>query len=261
MAVGSRVRAPLLGMARLLGRQGALAQYCVSQYLLAAHLGTALALYRTMFASAMSVIEDWRIACTGSWGRLRDGRTWEDLLHNQLVRRFKAHAAVVTGLIFLTALSGTSYSLYQARWGLGQRVPLMGVCLAPPLDELFSPSYADAADRGKGTWCNLFENLTTVQFDHCVIEMTMYLAMALLFMSIRRAAVRGALPPPALRATAATFAKVNVQAALGISSLLYLRRAALGIAPQRPGAPLIAAARAWRQANSAREAAAKGKVA
>jgi hypothetical protein len=113
---------------------------------------------------------------------------------------------------------------HEARWGLGQRVPLMGVCLAPPLDELFSPSYADAADRGKGTWCNLFENLTTVQFDHCVIEMTMYLAMALLFMSIRRAAVRGALPPPALRATAATFAKVNVQAALGISSLLYLVR-------------------------------------
>jgi cytochrome c oxidase assembly protein subunit 15 len=131
------LRAPLLGMAVLLGAQGALGWYMVrsgleepiasagggadnavprvSQYRLAAHLGTALALYGGMFAAALSVIADWRFARNGSWGRLRDGRTWEDVLRNPLVRRFKTQAAVVTGLVFLTALSGTSCPAIRAR--------------------------------------------------------------------------------------------------------------------------------------------------
>jgi cytochrome c oxidase assembly protein subunit 15 len=121
------LRTPLLGMAALLGAQGALGWYMVrsgleepvasgggenavprvSQYRLAAHLGAALALYAGMFAAALSVIADWRFARDGSWGRLHDGRTWDGVLRNPLVRRFKAHAAIVTGLVFLTALSGT----------------------------------------------------------------------------------------------------------------------------------------------------------
>ena len=88
----------------------------------------------------------------------------------------------------------------------------MGGRLAPPLDELLSPSYANAGDGGKGTWRNLFENPTTMQFDHRVLAKTTYLATALFFVSSRRAAVRAALPPLAVRATAA----------LGISTLLYL---------------------------------------
>ena len=78
----------------------------VSQYRLAAHLGAALVLYAGMFAAAGAVKADWRFAREGSWGRLSDGRSWE-VLRNPIVRRFKVHAAVVTGLILLTALSGT----------------------------------------------------------------------------------------------------------------------------------------------------------
>ncbi|KAH9029695.1 cytochrome oxidase assembly protein-domain-containing protein [Lactarius pseudohatsudake] len=255
------LRTPLLGMAALLGAQGALGWYMVrsgleepvaggggadnavprvSQYRLAAHLGAALALYAGMFAAALSVTADWRFARDGTWGRLRDGRTWDGVLRNPLVRRFKAHAAIVTGLVFLTALSAT----------------------------------ADAADGGKGTWRNLFENPTTVQFDHRVLAMTTYLATALLFASTRRAAVRAALPPLAVRATAAAFAMANVQAALGISTVLYLVPVPLAATHQAGSVALLsavlhvllalrrpgAAARAWRQANLAREAAAKAKV-
>ena len=307
------LRVPLLGMAALLGAQGALGWYMVrsgleepvaggggkdnavprvSQYRLAAHLGTALALYGGMFAAALSVIADWRFARDGAWGRLRDGRTWDGVLRNPLVRRFKAHAAVVTGLVFLTALSGTSIppikhamrGILNCRTGafvagldaglVYNEFPLMDGRLAPPLDELLSPSYANAGDGGKGTWRNVFENPTTVQFDHRVLAMTTYLATALLFASSRRAAFRAALPPAALRATAAAFAMVNVQAALGISTLLYLVPVPLAathqagsvillstvlhvlLALRRPGA----AARAWRQANLSREAAAKAKA-
>ncbi|KAI9433261.1 cytochrome oxidase assembly protein-domain-containing protein [Lactarius indigo] len=126
------------------------------------------------------------------------------------------HAVITTGLVFLTAVSGAFVAGLDAGLVYNE-FPLMGGRLAPPLDELLSPTYADAADGSKGTWRNLFENPTTVQFDHCVLTMTTYLATALLFVSGRRAAVRVALPPLTVRATAAVFAMANVQAALGIS--------------------------------------------
>jgi len=150
----------------------------------------------------------------------------------------------------------------------------MGGRLAPPLDELLSPDYANSGYGGKGTWRNFFENPTTVQFDHRVLATTTYLASALLFVSSRRAATRAALPPLALRATAAAFAMVNVQAALGISTLLYLVPVPLA-APHQAGSVALlsavlhillalrrpgAAARAWRQAKLAREAAARTRA-
>lgn len=47
--------------------------------------------------------------------------------------------------------------------------PLMGGRLAPPSDELFSPAYATNADKSDLWWRNLFENPTTVQFDHRIL--------------------------------------------------------------------------------------------
>lgn len=44
--------------------------------------------------------------------------------------------------------------------------PLMGGRLAPPADELFSAEYAKNPDKSDKWWRNLFENPTTVQFDH-----------------------------------------------------------------------------------------------
>ena len=45
----------------------------------------------------------------------------------------------------------------------------MGGRLAPPLDELFSPDYAQRADGSDTWWRNLLENPTTTQFDHRVL--------------------------------------------------------------------------------------------
>jgi heme a synthase len=151
--------------------------------------------------------------------------------------------------------------------------PLMGGRLAPPLNELLSPDYAsnssdkDIGDKGStGLWRNLFENPTTVQFDHRVLATTTYVATALLFLSSRRGAMRAALPPSARHAAAAAFAMANVQVALGISTLLYLVPVPLAAAHQGGSVALLtaaihvllalrrpgAAARAWRQANLAR---------
>ena len=58
----------------------------------------------------------WRFAHDGVWSRLADGRTWENVLRNPLVKRFRAQAALVTGLVLLTALSGTPETMRFRLW-------------------------------------------------------------------------------------------------------------------------------------------------
>jgi cytochrome c oxidase assembly protein subunit 15 len=138
--------------------------------------------------------------------------------------------------------------------------------LAPPLYDLLSPHYATHEDSSDGLWRNLFENPTTVQFDHRVLAMTTYIATALLYASSRRAAARAVLPPSALRSATSLFAMANVQVLLGISTLLYLVPVPLAAAHQAGSVALLtaalhvllalrrpgAAALAWRKANLAR---------
>jgi cytochrome c oxidase assembly protein subunit 15 len=47
--------------------------------------------------------------------------------------------------------------------------PTMGGGIVPPLGELISPFYARATDKADLLWRNIFENPTTVQFDHRVL--------------------------------------------------------------------------------------------
>ena len=47
--------------------------------------------------------------------------------------------------------------------------PLMGGRLVPPADELLSTEYAKKPDMSDKWWRNIFENPTTVQFDHRVL--------------------------------------------------------------------------------------------
>jgi cytochrome c oxidase assembly protein subunit 15 len=93
-------------MALLLGFQGALGWYMVksgledslmdspnavprvSQYRLAAHLGTAFLLYAGMFGTGLSVLYDWRFAKKGTWSGMTDGAAYEKVLANPLVKTF-----------------------------------------------------------------------------------------------------------------------------------------------------------------------------
>jgi cytochrome c oxidase assembly protein subunit 15 len=109
----------LAGMTALIGFQGALGWYMVksgledellrtpgavprvSQYRLAAHLGTAIALYGTMFWNGVAVLQDWR------FGKNLPGGG--NLVSNiKSVKNFRFAAKTLTGMIFLTALSGLS---------------------------------------------------------------------------------------------------------------------------------------------------------
>ncbi|KAJ3484429.1 hypothetical protein NLI96_g5652 [Meripilus lineatus] len=268
----------LLFLGLLIGFQGALGWYMVksgledsiietgsvprvSQYRLAAHLGTAFVLYAGMFGLSMSTLYDWRFAKTGEWGGLKDPMTWKKVVENPIVKRFARYSRLLAALVFVTALSGAFVAGLDAGL-LYNEFPLMGGRLAPPTDELFSPFYAKAADKSDLWWRNILENPTTVQFNHRCLAMASYVGTGALFAWSRSAAVKAALPPLAGKFALAAFGMANVQVALGITTLLYLVPVSLGAAHQAGSVLLLTtvihllvalrrpgmAARIWRQA-------------
>jgi cytochrome c oxidase assembly protein subunit 15 len=119
----------LLGLATLIGAQGAIGWYMVksgledslmetpgavprvSQYRLASHLGMAFLLYLGMFWSGMAVIKDWKFAKGAAWSGYKGGNI-EKVLSNPLVRSFKRQAGIITGLVLATAISGSRMIRY-----------------------------------------------------------------------------------------------------------------------------------------------------
>jgi cytochrome c oxidase assembly protein subunit 15 len=77
----------------------------VSQYRLAAHLGAALVLYAGMLSTGLQVRREWKWANGGSWSGLKEWK-WAEVLTDRRVLRFRAGAASLLGLVFLTAISG-----------------------------------------------------------------------------------------------------------------------------------------------------------
>lgn len=120
--------------------------------------------------------------------------------------------------------------------------PLMGGRLAPPGDELMSPAYATRADKSDMWWRNIFENPTTVQFNHRVLAMTTYTATGALFALSRMSALKAALPAATLRVATGAFAVANLQVLLGISTLLYLVPVPLAAAHQAGSVALLSMA-------------------
>ncbi|KAJ7869309.1 cytochrome oxidase assembly protein-domain-containing protein, partial [Mycena olivaceomarginata] len=129
----------------------------------------------------------------------------------------------------------------------------------PPADELFSPAYAKSESKSD-LWRNIFENPTTVQFDHRLLATTTYAGLAVLFAQTFRPAWRTIIPPLAITSARAAFAMANVQVLLGISTLIYLVPVPLAAAHQGGSILLLSAmlqllislrrpstaARAWR---------------
>lgn len=126
--IGAPMVARLSALSILIGFQGLLGWYMVksgledslmdtpgavprvSQYRLAAHLGTAFLLYVGMFGTGMAVIKDWKFAHGAPWSGL-EGRSISSVMTNPLVKTFKKQAWAITALVFLTALSGVCLSL------------------------------------------------------------------------------------------------------------------------------------------------------
>lgn len=112
---------PLTGFGLLLGFQGFLGWYMVksgledslmqtpgavprvSQYRLAAHLGTALLLYGGMLGTAIGIRRDWAWA---QGEKVCQQQRLESMLQTRVGRRFRLGAWGLLGLVLLTAVSG-----------------------------------------------------------------------------------------------------------------------------------------------------------
>lgn len=235
----------LLAIGTLIGGQGALGWYMVksgldevsvkelggvprvSQYRLAAHLGMAFLVYSGCIRLALGVGRDWKIVNGGPNGTGAGLAGWKGVeetiqkLNSKSLGRTRMLVTALTGLIFLTAISGAFVAGLDA--GLVYNdFPLMGGRLVPPTDELFSDHYARSATKTDRWWRNMLENPTTVQFDHRVLAMTTFTAIVSLFLFTRRPSVAMHLPPTTLRLVKATFHMSVLQVALGISTLIYL---------------------------------------
>ncbi|XP_067276986.1 cytochrome c oxidase assembly protein COX15 homolog isoform X1 [Pseudorasbora parva] len=159
----------------------------VSQYRLAAHLGSALLLYCASLWTALTL--------------LLPANQIPDSRHLVHLRRV---AKVTGGLVFLTALSGAFVAGLDA--GLVYNsFPKMGERWIPDDLLAFSPTVKNA-----------FENPTTVQFDHRILGISSLTAITGLYLYSRRTH----LPRRAKVAIGCLTAMAYTQVLLGISTLL-----------------------------------------
>jgi cytochrome c oxidase assembly protein subunit 15 len=217
----------LLGLLVLLGLQGALGWWMVmsglsvrtsvSQYRLAAHLVTALALYAFTVWTAAELIEPREVRAAGDDATL----TWSVRALALLVPFTAASGAFVAGL-----RAGKIYNTF----------PLMGAGLVP-------------AEYGQLTpfWRNLFENPAAVQFNHRLIAtITFTLAIWVWYSARRSSNARIA------RASRWVLAAALLQVALGITTLLTGVPVVLGVAHQAGAVLLFTAAIVSLHANGRR---------
>lgn len=159
----------------------------VSQYRLAAHLGSALVLY-----------------CASLWTGLTLLLPRHTLPETHQLRKLRMFTHCTAGLVFLTALSGAFVAGLDA--GLVYNsFPKMGDRWIPDDLLAFSPKLK-----------NLFENPTTVQFDHRILGISSVAAITGLYYVSRKVP----LPPRARLALKSLIAVAYLQVTLGISTLL-----------------------------------------
>ncbi|GAA5833221.1 hypothetical protein JCM3766R1_005445 [Sporobolomyces carnicolor] len=232
---------PLVGIATLIGGQGALGWYMVksgldqesvqdlggvprvSQYRLAAHLGMAFCVFALCLRMGLGVKRDWQIAQLGKSLSKLPGGVEHSLktLNGPTAARLRIAVTALSGLVFLTAFSGAFVAGLDAGL-IYNEWPTMGDGLSPGMGELYKDFYSRKEDKSDKWWRNMFENPTTAQFDHRMLAYTTFLSVVTLFAVTRRPAIRSQLPPLTNRLIKASLHMSLLQVALGISTLLYL---------------------------------------
>jgi cytochrome c oxidase assembly protein subunit 15 len=185
----------LVGMFVLGGLQGVLGWYMVksglidnphvSQYRLTAHLGLAIVIYGYMFHVALGL---W----FGAGNRI------------PVSRRLRRFITLLTGLVFITILSGGFVAGLKAGYAYNT-FPLMDGHLVPEVIFMQDPA-----------WRNFFENIATVQFDHRALAILTLISVCVLWLGTLRSPLTGQLR----LGLHALLAAVVLQVTLGISTLL-----------------------------------------
>ncbi|POS82325.1 hypothetical protein EPUL_006304, partial [Erysiphe pulchra] len=224
----------LLSISGLIGFQGFLGWYMVksgleeslftpgshprvSQYRLAAHLGTAFTCFTAMLWNGLAILRTHTLLSNP-----QNSHILLQQLSSPILSPFRKSVAVLSILVFITALSGAFVAGLDAGLVYNE-FPYMGDGFYPPKEELFDPNYSSKADGSDLIWRNMLENPTTVQFDHRVLAMTTTTAVLCLWAYSRfNPRVRNCIPNPVRKGMLGVVSIVFYQVTLGISTLLYL---------------------------------------
>ncbi|KAI9670444.1 MAG: Cytochrome c oxidase assembly protein cox15 [Trizodia sp. TS-e1964] len=197
----------------------------VSQYRLAAHLGTAIICYSAMVWNGLSILRENRILAMSPNAANNYIRT----LSTPRLRAFRLAVVCLGGLVFTTALSGAFVAGLDAGL-IYNDFPFMGGDwnLAPPKAELFSSFYSRRADGSDTIWRCMLENPALVQLEHRILAGTSASAVLALWVYSRYLPV-GKVVRMTVNAAGGV---VLMQASLGIATLLYLVPTPLAAAHQ-----------------------------
>nr|POE49143.1 cytochrome c oxidase assembly protein cox15 [Quercus suber] len=232
--VSSGMAVKLLGICGLIGFQGFIGWWMVksglkddlletgthprvSQYRLAAHLGTAFVAYLAMLWNGLQIIRENALV-----KKPNESLQLLDQLQSPKLRNFKRLVAGLSVLVFVTAMSGALVAGLDAGL-IYNNFPWMGQGLLPPKREMLDPFYSHTEDRGDLVWRNMLENPVLVQLDHRVLATTTFTAILALWAYSRFSpAVRTTLPKAAHKGMLGVVHLVTLQVILGISTLWYL---------------------------------------
>ncbi|ORZ06353.1 COX15/CtaA family [Lobosporangium transversale] len=206
----------------------------VSQYRLAAHLGSAFLIYTGAFMTGLKILTDYKV----SKGGYEVSVSLAAALNNPALKRFKGAAHGIVALVFLTAISGAFVAGLDAGL-IYNEFPLMGGRLMPPVNELFDEKFVRQGENPKlGLWRNMFDNQVTVQFNHRVLATTTFTAVSSLFLYSRGLS----LPPHVRLGVNVLMGIACCQVGLGIATLLYMVPVSLGTAHQAGSLTLLTSA-------------------
>lgn len=221
-AIPLRLGKQLLGLLALGGLQGAMGWYMVmsgltdrtsvSQYRLAAHLGLAILIFGLIVWIALDLA----------------GRRQRVVRLDTITPVLRRIAYMLVALVFAQILLGALVAGLKAGFTYNTW-PLMDGKLVPSGLFTQSPWYA-----------NLFENITTVQFNHRITAYALLIVAAWHAWSVQRVADDASVSGSAW----ALLAAVLLQAAVGIWTLLAVVPLSLGIAHQT-GAVIVFGIAVW----------------
>ncbi|KEY66833.1 hypothetical protein S7711_05188 [Stachybotrys chartarum IBT 7711] len=251
--VSAKMAVNLLGISGLIGFQGLIGWWMVksglkddlfapgshprvSQYRLTTHLATAFVCYSWMLVSGLSVLRAHRF--------LKDPKAALDAIkaiQNPALAGFRRTVLGLTALVFLTAMSGGLVAGLDAGL-IYNEFPMMGVGLTPPKAELWDKFYSRKEDGSDLWWRNMLENPSTVQLDHRILAVTTFTSILALYAFSRTGRLAAVLPNNIKKGTLGLVHLVSLQAALGISTLLYLVPIPLAAAHQAGALALLTGA-------------------
>lgn len=193
----------------------------VSQYRLAAHLGTAFVAYLSMLWCGLEILRTNKLV-----HKLTVDQASAQLftLRNPALKTFKLSVALLLGLTFTTAMSGALVAGLDAGL-IYNEFPYMGLGLTPPRSELFDPFYSrDPTGQNKDLyWRNFLENPSLVQLDHRILATSTFTAVMGLFAYAKyNTSMKAFLPVAAKKGVHGVVGFVWLQVILGISTLIYM---------------------------------------